>query len=312
MIDREGVIERLQAGNHGLQISGQSRLHHVEAMASLLESDESGHGKTKVTPIGGRSVGILTAACAIALVLAVIGVANSGAAPDDLLYDAKRLAEQPVRVLDDDIVAGNRVEELEALAFKQADPADVLAARADARSALSTYPADSELRRAFELLAWPGPTSGFRSDSGVIMMDGPWNQHGGDQDQQYVATLPDGHLVTIGVEEGRIDIAATGPWTVTATAPGWQVANRSGTIVYQLRRDGDQLVIEPAMVGSSGAGQHEGGESLPATGSGATDHTELGTNSELALGGPPVDRWDGANPGPAGRSASSAGGGGRS
>ncbi len=240
MVEREEVISRLQAGNRGLQLSSDARRTHIDAMADLLEQEQPAKPGRLVRAAPGRTMAALAMACLLGFGLTTAAAAYSNAMPGDLFYGVKRAAEQPMRLFDGDIMADNRLDELAAMIEAEMTPAEILAARDDAGAELSGRSQDDDLLQAFRLLAWPDPRRLEKSDDGVIVADADWGPG-----YRYVASLPDGHLVTVSWKAGQVEVSTTGTWDVSATGPGWQVADGAGRPFYQLRRDGDRLVITP-------------------------------------------------------------------
>lgn len=246
MIERDEVIDRLQAGHRGLQISSDSRRDHIDAMEDLLlsfqEANEAEPTKRRVMPVVLRNAAILL----VAFCLGIAGAATSDRVPGDSFYRAKRAAETPAQIVDRDIVASNRLGELEVLIDRRADPEIVLTARADAAEALFNRQSNDPMARALSLLAWPGGLAGRGVDvaaapGGLLITEAEWSTDGG-----YTASLADGHLVNISSVSGDVLIGTTGSWTVFTTGTGWQLVNEDVNQVYTLQRQGDDFRVTAA------------------------------------------------------------------
>lgn len=252
MSERSEVIERVQAGNRGLQISSETRRVHIDAMESLLLSR-----KEEVAELASKKrrrvprLAVNAAILAVSFLLGVAGAANSSRVPGDPFYTAKRAAETPAQLLDRDIAANNRLGELEELIERGADPEVVLIARADAVNALFGRNDDDSMARALSLLAWPGGLAGHGVEvpidpGGLLITEAEWAVADG-----YTASLADGHLVTISLVNGDALVGTTGDWTVATTATGWQLLNDTVDQTYFLQRQGDDFLVRSTGVPST-------------------------------------------------------------
>ncbi|MEM9650871.1 MAG: hypothetical protein AAGA65_02165 [Actinomycetota bacterium] len=181
---------------------------------------------------------------AVAFVLGVGMAAGYDGVPGDPFYRAKRVAEQPVSLVNGDIAASNRVEELEELVDRGADPDTIASARSDAIRALAALGGDEELDRALSLVAWPGPLAGrgidaVDADSGLLIPGPVWTADGG-----YTASLVDGHLVTVSASGDEILVAVTGEWASASTPLGWRLSNPSADSVYVIEQVGTFLRVQ--------------------------------------------------------------------
>ena len=213
MIERDEVVATLRDGNRGLQVSSDARSQHIDSMEQLLSSFES-------ADTADRKLSFLTGALLrnaaiflLAFLFGVAGAAYSDRVPGDPLYRAKLAAEQPAQIVDRDLVANNRLGELELLIQRGAEPQIVLEARGSAAQALMNRQADHPMVRALSLLAWPGGLDGRGLDAvdanrGLLIAETDWTSAGG-----YSASLADGHLVTISALDGDAAVSTTGNWT---------------------------------------------------------------------------------------------------
>ncbi len=133
----------------------------IEMSAATKEAHESSIGAALNT-FGATSTGVRTprwrlrvpAFVAALLVVAPVGAAfaSESAVPGDLLYPVKRLVEPIRSVVDSDVVAQHRVDELAHFLDMHTEADRLSDAVQDARDAVSDLPADHHLRVAFDRL----------------------------------------------------------------------------------------------------------------------------------------------------------------
>ncbi|MGH1490160.1 MAG: hypothetical protein ACRBK7_12330 [Acidimicrobiales bacterium] len=231
-------------------------------MAELLNAEKKTSRSFNIRQIPGLALIRNAAIVVAAFWIGVAFAAYSDEVPGDVLYAAKRAAEQPARIVDPGIVVNNRVEELGELISRGADPGMVLTARLDATNALAGTNPDDDLTRVFGLLAWPGLPPGHTTDTGeateaggLLISKSEWFNENG-----YTAALVDGHLVTISAVDGEILIGTSGGWSAFTTGTGWRLASDDVAQVYTIDRvDGDALRVIPSgsTDSASGAGEDE-------------------------------------------------------
>lgn len=236
MSDRDDVIERLQAGHHGLQISNESRRAHIQEIERLLDVSEFSKNKRS-----NRRFVVLSLSRSVAIVVGAFFLGFGVAAgydgvPGDWLYGIKRVAEEPAQIIDGDIVATNRVGELETLIARGAAPEVVAGAADDAAEAVADREPGDELMRLLALLVWPAPLTDEGPDV-TIIPGSVWMVDGG-----YTAALADGHLVTVNLLDDELVVSATGGWVVEGT-DRLILSNPGVAGGYLIERRGDDLLV---------------------------------------------------------------------
>ena len=133
----------------------------VEMSAATKQVHEASIGDALAT-VGGTLVGVPTprwrmrvpALAAALLIVLPVGTAfaSEGAVPGDLLYPVKRLVEPIRSVVDSDVVAQHRVDELARLLDVPDEAHRLMDAVTDARDAVGDLPPDHDLRATFDRL----------------------------------------------------------------------------------------------------------------------------------------------------------------
>lgn len=133
-----------------IEMSATTKQAHEASISTALNTvGATTHGVR--TPRWRVRVPALVAGLMVALPLGT-AVASEGAVPGDLLYPIKRLVEPIRSVVDPDVAAQHRVEELARLIDSPASSDRVADAVFDARDAVGDLPADHLLRAEFDKL----------------------------------------------------------------------------------------------------------------------------------------------------------------
>ncbi len=118
-----GLSERLVAA-YGIEVDSATVEHHLAAVGAALRS--APRSRRRVAPVRSR-LGVVFAAIAL-LALPAVAIAAEDSLPGDLLYPVKQATERIRGVVDDDLAATHRVEELETLIARDAPAGEIAAA----------------------------------------------------------------------------------------------------------------------------------------------------------------------------------------
>lgn len=174
---------------------------------------------TAPTPIARRWRLAATAAAFAILPVTAMTAANS-ALPGDRLYPTKRAVERAMIVVDDDVVASNRIEELEALIRRHDRPEVIAAAQRDADQEIRWLAADNRLATRLSELFIGWGSGQYRLDRAIDWSDG----------DLFISSLPDGDLLWITRQVGtntpeQYELSVSGSWTVMRSEQGWRISN---------------------------------------------------------------------------------------
>lgn len=169
MGDRTLLKDRLRPSNLGLQVSDEARSRHrVAIRAALMADPEEWLSPPKPAAPHGfeRRVPLLAGMAVLLLSLAMVVVVSAQrTVPGDVLHPAKGPLEQLRALVDGEVIAANRVDELDDLIGRTSPPESIVTARSEAELALAGYPSDHRLQRRFRRLALPPYSGGRRRPS---------------------------------------------------------------------------------------------------------------------------------------------------
>ncbi len=251
-------LERLRT--YAVEVDEAVALRHLAAMRSALAEAPA---TAAVSPVTASSRGRLRHRIAASLAGLILAGAPVGAAvaaestvPGDLLYPVKEVTERVRSIVDHDIIAEHRVDELETLLDRGADPETLARQTERARLALAGVGDDSALQIRFR-----------RALGRVDEAGGPGGADNGPDD----GTGPDGEGGNGGARHGQDP----------ATDPAGDSGTRATTTTVANRSD------DGGPGGESGPGG-DGDPSGPTgtTGNGDTDRDRLGdANGDAPDGG---------------------------
>lgn len=221
MAEDRGLTERLKKANEQLRISPEVRDRHRLAIMAELDGPSIVTPRRPAREHRPRRMALVAAT----LLIGPIGVlfASSGAVPGDTLYSTKRTLEQVISVFDDELSAGNRLDELGELIDRDAAPVAITKAQDDAFSALREFEPDHRYFHQYEDLVLgarrgsEGLASGYVYEGEVAWATG----------ERYVVSLPDGEILIIEQFGSSLGVKVSGDWMVDRVADGrWFVSDR--------------------------------------------------------------------------------------
>lgn len=250
----EDLTERLEAGNRGLQLSSEAALRHHSAIGALLEvnrvlserSLDGGADPSSVAPVPEvgpnllpgrlRLAGATLMVCSLLLGLSSAFASGSSAVPGDTWYGLKEASEQLAVILDGDIAAVNRIEELATLVDRNAEPFTISRARDRAHDAVERRRAVI-LDRDLAVVALPDEDTARRLTFDEVVLSV------GGEGATVKTSLPTGDILTISAEGDGYNVRATGWWVVSSHGSSWAVSD-GATEIYRITPvDGGVKVI---------------------------------------------------------------------
>ncbi len=129
-------------------ISEETRAAHLASIEAAIES-----GPLPDRPVARtrRRISVIAVAAALFILPAGIAVAAEGSIPGDALYPVKKFTETIRALVDDDVVAEHRIEELEKLVAADAPPEAITKQLDRAAVEVDRLEADNDLRSRFDV-----------------------------------------------------------------------------------------------------------------------------------------------------------------
>lgn len=195
---------------------------------------------------------LLVAAAAVAFLAGSVSIllAANAALPGDGLYGTKRAMELVIGIVNDDVVAEHRVDELEEFISRRAEPDAVMAAQIRMFDALAALADDHTLRARERQLVLGTESSPPRVDRAV-----DW-----DRGETFESSLLDGELVVVErrlSSDGtfRYELSITGNHLTTGESGRWRIydaGNDDSTAPAMLmiiaKGDGVSVFVDPDRV----------------------------------------------------------------
>ncbi len=284
MAEIDDLGERLRAGSRKLTIPDEVRARQLDVITDAVRAAAERPLATPTRPSALRATSAeaprrtrLLAGAGVAcgaLVLAA-GFSSLTSLPGDVLYPAKRVIEQGMATVDDDVHVRFRLDELEALMARSSPADSIVDAQRAAASALAGLD-DAGLLDRYGSLAVGTPGDDGSTDRSYRY----WVDLHPDRGGYHRISLPDGGLLDLSARTADDDaVRVIGDWRVE-------------------RVDGDRWMVEsPTMPTVWVRFDSRGAElSLASTGEAAVDERAMG---ELDADGP----GQASGPGPTARSA---------
>ncbi len=239
MSDTLDLVERLQALSTQV-LPDEVRSSHLERLCEELETEPEEPPSDRWE--AQRRLVVSAAGLVVLIGSAALLVMASAAMPGDRLYGTKLTMEQVIGTFDRDVAASNRVDELEALIDRRAEPAEIRAAQSRLASSLVPFADDHALRqRHHQLVLGSGP-SGVPVEVAI----------GWERGDTFASSLSDGELVFVDrmvAADGSItdELTVTGEWTAAERSGGWDLARPTdagdgATLRIVADRDGVTIV----------------------------------------------------------------------
>jgi hypothetical protein len=222
MKDGDGLTNRVWTASQQRSIDSEVRGMHLARIRGELERPIHVAPTVMTTaPVAmARRWRLAATAAALAVLPAIALTTASSAVPGDRLYSTKRAVERAMIVVDDDVVAANRVEELESLIRRQERPEVIAAAQQEAGEEIRWFPRDHQLTLRLSELFIGWGSEQYRLDRSVDWSEG----------DLFASSLPDGNLLWISRQAGTsapddYELSVSGPWMIEPNEHGWRISN---------------------------------------------------------------------------------------
>ncbi|MCP4225032.1 MAG: hypothetical protein GY773_16970 [Actinomycetia bacterium] len=246
MTGSDDLSNRVWAASQQRSIDNDIRAMHLARIHSELERPI--HVAPTVTSAATLPVTRLwrlaAAAAAFAILPLTAFTAANSAVPGDHMYSMKRAIEQAITVVDNDVRATNRVEELGTLIQRQDHPELIVTAQQGADREIRKLPANHVLATRLNELFIGWGAEDYRLDRAIDWSEG----------DLFTSSLPDGHLLWISRQIGtqtlvHYELSVSGPWQIVRSQSGWRISNltadsnSSEASTFDIRVGGERILI---------------------------------------------------------------------